>query len=848
MKIFTRVVAPVVIASQLFLSNTPVNAAPGVVASWSFDSTSGTTYYDVTGHGYDASSTGSGVGRVPGVNGQALSCPGSGYEITVANSLDSFNLPRFSLETWFYSTIAPSQMSGYGAEILDYTHIPLSGGLTNGFNFYINQSGNVVLVMSTSDGSGWRTASSTPIIQARTWYHIIGTYDGTTLRIYVNGALNGSYSYQGRINPPNANARMTCQTRTDGIARGQLNGMIDELKLYNYALPLDSVTAHYNAIPHAAPVLIPYTPNPTGNWRPLVQWHANPAISLFRIQVATDTLFSSLLASVSTTDTFYLPTADMPLGAIFWRVGNEVNPGIDFWSTRSSISILSDSVPRIFAYWSFDSTSGTTYYDVTGHGYDASSTGSGVGLVPGVKGQALNCTGGNFDVTVANSRDSFYLSKLSIETWFYSNVNPSQYTSEGKILDYQYITSGTRNGYTVDITPTGSVRFILTTADGSAWVTASTASLLIKATTWYHIVCTYDYSFLRIYVNGVLSGSLSYQGAYLRPNNNAHIGFQKRSDGSSAYFLNGKIDELKLYNYALTLDSIMAHYNAIPHAAPVLIPYTPNPTYNRRPLVRWYANPAISQFRVQIATDTAFSSLLASVPTTDTLYLPTADMPLGTIFWRVANEVNTGVDFWSTRSSICILSDSIPVLIRVTPDTQRTRRPRLSWYRVPTAPTYLLQIDLAGNFVTPYFSTTLTDTTYLMTVDLPLGTLFWRVGAIYNTTTLYSTPDTFWIVPTGIAPKTIDGNKQSTSPSFVQLRHGIALNYSLEKQSAVSLDIFSIAGNRIAAVYRGSAPAGNHSITWNGTGKGGKPLPAGSYLAVFKINERTFTKVIMLMR
>ncbi|MBN1128117.1 MAG: hypothetical protein JXA71_03980, partial [Chitinispirillaceae bacterium] len=41
------------------------------------------------------------------------------------------------------------------------------------------------------------------------------------------------------------------------------------------------------------------------------------------------------------------------------------------------------SPASLLAHWSFDSSSGNTYYDVTGHGYDAVATGTGVGLAPG---------------------------------------------------------------------------------------------------------------------------------------------------------------------------------------------------------------------------------------------------------------------------------------------------------------------------------------------------------------------------------------------------------------------------------------------------------------------------------
>lgn len=124
------------------------------------------------------------------------------------------------------------------------------------------------------------------------------------------------------------------------------------------------------------------------------------------------------------------------------------------------------------------------------------------------------------------------------------------------------ITTGTRNGFTVDMNSSGIIRFVLANANGSLWIECNSSTPVIQATIWYHIACTYDSANLKIYINGVLSGSRAYQGTYLAPNNNAHIGYQERSTGTNMYYLNGRIDELKLYNNALPADSILAHYNS----------------------------------------------------------------------------------------------------------------------------------------------------------------------------------------------------------------------------------------------------------------------------------------------
>ena len=405
-------------------------------------------------------------------------------------------------------------------------------------------------------------------------------------------------------------------------------------------------------IVRVTPVLIPYTPNPTYNRRPQLRWHRNDSIPIYRVNIDTVPQFTSPIVSQTVTDTFFTPTADLPYGTIYWRVGNDADPLA--WSTVSSIAIMITYPPGIVAYWSFDSSSGSTYYDVTGHGYNAIATGTGLGLSPGVKGEALSCPGGGYEISAANSSNDFYLSKFSIECWFYSNISPAQFSADAKIFNYQYLQSGV-NGYTLSINPQGYVIF----SAGIGWAWENTrSSNTIGARTWYHLACTYDSAYLRVYINGVLSNSIINKGMYVKPPNDVRIGCAKTTDSSNAVqHVNGLIDELKLYNYALPEDSIAAHCKS-ESPVPVLIAYTPNPTYNRRPQLRWYAHNLIPIFRIQLADNQQFSLPIISAAVTDTFYVPATDLPLGTTYWRVGNDADTSR--WSAVFSLTI-GDSSPL-------------------------------------------------------------------------------------------------------------------------------------------------------------------------------------------
>jgi hypothetical protein len=312
----------------------------GLVAHWTFDSVAGNNYYDVTGHSYHAVATGSGLTLAPGVKGDALSFPDSGYEVTVPNSKNNFRPQYLTIETWYYpkkSIPAKGQ-----AELLDYSYS--STGFSKGYSLYINSTGNASLTSSSYDGRANLTCSTKSVLLVNKWYHIAATYDGKSFCIFLNGILEGTFNYSpGMFVLPQAelDARIGCQRFADSSVGYFANGKIDEMALYNYAMLADSIVSHSYS-PLRAPALIPYDSNYTHNLRPILKWFANKAISAYKIQIASNQDFRSPIDNSATSDTFYSPSIDLPVGIIYWRVGNDADTTV--WSAPSSFTEMDPSI------------------------------------------------------------------------------------------------------------------------------------------------------------------------------------------------------------------------------------------------------------------------------------------------------------------------------------------------------------------------------------------------------------------------------------------------------------------------------------------------------------------------
>jgi len=101
---------------------------------------------------------------------------------------------------------------------------------------------NTSLTASYFNSSSWKTSGDYSLT-ANNWYHIVGTYDGTTLKLYVNNSLVKSNTISG--NPSTDNQGIRLMRRWD--AADYWGGRLSIVRIYNNDIGATSVTQNWNS-------------------------------------------------------------------------------------------------------------------------------------------------------------------------------------------------------------------------------------------------------------------------------------------------------------------------------------------------------------------------------------------------------------------------------------------------------------------------------------------------------------------------------------------------------------------------------------------------------------------------
>src|SRR5262245_53048025 len=182
----------------------------------------------------------------------AVQFDGNNDFITFGQATSTLGASTFTLECWFRRT---------GAGVATSTG---TGGVTNAIplltkgrgeaetsaadcNYFLGiRQNDSVLVADYEEAAGQLSPSlNHPIpgltpIRRNVWYHAAVTFDGATLRLFMNGRLEATVAV-GASHLPNAastqHAGLATGLTTGGSAAGFFAGAIDEARIWDHARP-----------------------------------------------------------------------------------------------------------------------------------------------------------------------------------------------------------------------------------------------------------------------------------------------------------------------------------------------------------------------------------------------------------------------------------------------------------------------------------------------------------------------------------------------------------------------------------------------------------------------------------
>ncbi|UCH66204.1 MAG: LamG domain-containing protein, partial [Ignavibacterium sp.] len=210
----------------------------------------------------------------------------------------------------------------------------------------------------------------------------------------------------------------------------------------------------------------------------------------------------------------------------------------------SNIQKLAEPSQRheLVGHWAMEDNGGATLIDSSSSKNNALII-EGPSWVEGKRGLALNLNGTIDYCKVFNDPALNISENITVAAW----IKPSKYGTQRII---RKVDDTNESGYSLflGLDSTISIRF----NNSNSYRVSSITKYPGTGDTWMHVAATYDGETIRIYVNGVEDNSLTEDFTIGITNNDLTIG---ASDDEDNYF-GGSLDDLRIYNYALSSTDI----------------------------------------------------------------------------------------------------------------------------------------------------------------------------------------------------------------------------------------------------------------------------------------------------
>lgn len=230
----------------------------------------------------------------------------------------------------------------------------------------------------------------------------------------------------------------------------------------------------------------------------------------------------------------------------------------DVWTPNVSPNHIANR--GLLGHWTFDGMNVNwglgSVFDVSGNNQTGTITAMDRlnGAIPGIHGQAFRFNGANQFISGPSSA-GLRPASTSISAW----VSPMAVTAAAGAIVSNRASNAVFGGYLLSYDNANNDKLnILITNNCTSWGTNFVSNNTLQIGKWYHVVVTYKSGEGLMYVDGVrqtLSSTMT--GNICYGTDNLRIGGE--SNGTR---FNGRIDDVRLYNYPLTPQEVQLLYEA----------------------------------------------------------------------------------------------------------------------------------------------------------------------------------------------------------------------------------------------------------------------------------------------
>lgn len=228
--------------------------------------------------------------------------------------------------------------------------------------------------------------------------------------------------------------------------------------------------------------------------------------------------------------------------------------GIPYYSDNCT-AVNGSLVNGLVAYYPFCGNAN----DDSGHGNNGTVNGATLTTDRfGNANSAYSFNGSSSYINIPNSSSLQFSGGITYSVWFNATNIPV-----GAVNSTSYLMSkGSDNLATswISYLDTGeiSLRIYNTNTLNNA-ATVPSSQLSISTNQWYHATFTFDGTNAKAYINGVLISSVA--STYTTFSNIYDLKFGRRHTSGLPYFFNGKLDDIGVWNRALTAQEVTQLYN-----------------------------------------------------------------------------------------------------------------------------------------------------------------------------------------------------------------------------------------------------------------------------------------------